>query len=113
MSSILEIEGWGFLLLLAAIIAFRLLTRKINLHGLLHRKNGSGSVSPERVQLLIATIAFAARYLTQVVQSADQHSLPNVDPQWLYTIGGSSSIYVLGKAATTFRRAEKPFEKAR
>jgi len=103
MTTILEIEVWCFLSLLGAIVAYRLLTRQINLRGLLLRKNGSGLLSPERVQLLIATLAVSGKYLSEVFQSAGSDKLPDIDPQWLYTLGGSSAVYVLGKALTTFR----------
>lgn len=102
MTTALEFEVWGFLGLLAAILAYRLLTRQINLGGLLKRKNGSGSISPERVQLLLATLAFGGKYLSDVFQTPNSDKLPDVDPQWLYTLGGSSAVYVLGKSVTTF-----------
>jgi len=104
MTAILEYEVWGFLGLLAAIVAYRLLTRQINLHGLLKRKNGSGSLSPERVQLLLATMAFGGKYLSDVFQASNSDKLPDIDPQWLYALGGSSALYVLGKSITTFRK---------
>ena len=103
MATILEIEGWGFLGVLAAIVMYRLLTRQINLSGLLQRKNGADVLSPERVQLLIATLAVSGKYLSEVFQSAGSDKLPDIDEQWLYALGGSSAIYVLGKALTTFR----------
>lgn len=103
MAKILEIEVWGFLGLLGAIVAYQLLTRKINLRGLLLRKNGSDSPSPERVQLLLATLAMSGKYLSEVFQSQGGDKLPNIDSQWLYTLGGSSAVYVLGKALTTLR----------
>jgi hypothetical protein len=99
---ILGIEGWGFLGLLGAIVAYRLLTRQINLSGLLLRKNGSGSPSPERVQLLLATLAVSGKYVFEVVHSPVHDKLPDIDPQWLLTLGGSSAVYVLGKTLTTF-----------
>ena len=42
-------EVFGFLGALAAIIAYRLLTREINLSGLLRRKQDSQALSPERL----------------------------------------------------------------
>ena len=107
MATILEIEGWGFLGLLSAIVTYRLLTRQVNLNGLLLRKNGSGSPSPERIQLLLATLAIGGKYLSEVFQSQGGDKLPDIDPQWLYVFGGSSGVYVLGKALTSFRRAQK------
>ena len=94
---ILHIEALAFLYGLAAVVGYQLLTGQINLQGILRRKDGSGQSSPERIQLLIATIAAAARYLTAVAQ-APPGILPDIDPGWLYLMGGSSSLYVLHKA---------------
>ena len=101
-TSILHFEGWGFLYLLGAMVAYRLLTRQINLKGLFLRKDGSNSVSPERVQLLIATLAMSANYLSSVAHNTG-NTMPDVRPQWLYLFGGSSGIYVAAKALTTLR----------
>ncbi len=113
MATLLKIEGWGFLGLLGAIVTYRLLTRQINLSGLLLRKNGSGSPSPERVQLLLATLAVSGKYLSEVFQSPGSDMLPDIGPQWLYVMGGSSAVYALGKALTTLRRAQKKFQTTR
>jgi hypothetical protein len=107
MIRILEIEGWGFLGLLGAILAYRLLTRQINLSGLLLRKNGSGSPSPERVQLLLATMAVGFKYLSEVFSNPGSGKLPDIDAGWLYVLGGSSAVYVLGKAFTTFKGVQE------
>jgi len=66
MEAVLEFEVWGFLGLLGAVLTYRILTRQFSLQGLLLRKNGSRSTSPERVQLLAATLALSGRYLTEV-----------------------------------------------
>ncbi len=100
-ASILRFEIWGFLLLLASTLAFQMLTRRINLSGLLSRKGQSTATSPERIQLLLATILVSARYLSDLVH-APVNSLPNISPEWLYVLGGSSAVYAAGKAVTTF-----------
>ena len=94
---ILHLEALGILYGLAAAVVFQLFTRQINLHGLLRQKDGSGEVSPERVQLLLATIAQSAHYLGEVA-TAKNGSLPDISSGWLYLLGGSSSVYVIGKA---------------
>ena len=109
---LLALEGWGFLSLLIAVIAYKILTRQINLSGLLLRKGLSSSPSPERVQLLLATIAMSARYLSSVAH-APNNALPDIDPQWLYLFGGSSAIYAAGKALTTFRKDSTKLERGK
>jgi hypothetical protein len=98
---ILHFELLGFLYLLVAVVVFQIATRRINLEGLITHKDGSDQVSPERVQLLLATIAASAAYFGQAVSSTSG-KLPDVSPQWLYLFGGSSGIYVAGKAWVTY-----------
>lgn len=99
---ILHYEGWLFLVLLAATVVYRLLVRKISLEHLLLRKTSNTAVSPERVQLLIATLALAGRYIGEVVHSTNGN-LPDISPDWLYVFGSSSGIYASVKAFTTLR----------
>ncbi len=101
--SLLEHELHAFLILLAAILVFRLLTRKIQLAGLLNRKEDAARVSPERVQLLLATLAVSAKYLGSVVHGTTG-TMPEVSREWLYLFGGSSGIYASVKAITTLTR---------
>lgn len=105
-AKILHFEALGFLFGLAAVVAFQLLTGQINLMGLLRRKDNSGQTSPERIQLLLATIAAAARYAAQVAQ-APPGTMPDIPSNWIYLMGGSSSLYVLQKAWNTYRAAQK------
>lgn len=108
---VLQFEAVGFLFGLAAVVAYQILTRQINLQGLLLRKDGTGQTSPERIQLLLATIAAASRYATQVAQ-APPGTLPDIDPNWLYLMGGSSGIYALHKAWNIFKAAQQLGEKS-
>ncbi|HZD31720.1 MAG TPA: hypothetical protein VE779_08660 [Candidatus Angelobacter sp.] len=103
---ILHIEATAFLWGLGAVVAYQMFTGQINLQGLLSRKDGSGQTSPERIQLLMATIAAAARYLAGVAQ---QHSgsVPDIDSNWLYLMGGSSSFYVIHKSWNFFKAAKQ------
>jgi hypothetical protein len=94
---LLHLEGLGILYGLAAAVIFQLFTRRINLLGLLRRKDGSGEISPERIQLLLATIAESARLIGGVATAKDA-TLPDISNGWLYLFGGSSSAYVIGKA---------------
>jgi hypothetical protein len=97
---VLHFELLGFLYVLAAVVLFKILTGQINMEGLITHKDGTGRVSPERIQLLLATIAASATYLSEAFSSTNG-SLPDVSPQWLYLLGGSSGIYVAGKAWAT------------
>jgi hypothetical protein len=100
---LLQLEVRGFLLLLTAILAYRLLTRRIALAGLLARKDDGGRISPERVQLLLATLGLSAKYLSEVLQGGTA-AMPDVSADWLIVFGGSSGIYAALKALTTLRK---------
>jgi hypothetical protein len=100
--SILRWEGQGFLYLLAAILAYKLLTRQISLGGLFARKGDGAPVSQERIQLLGATLAVSGMYLSDAMQSTNGN-LPDVSPQLIYVFAASSGIYASVKAFTTFK----------
>jgi hypothetical protein len=99
---ILRLESMGFLCLLAATLVYRMLTGRMNLSRLLARKNGSAGVSPERVQLLMATLALSAEYIREVIHSTNG-TLPDVSAHWLYVFGASSGIYASVKAYATLK----------
>ena len=81
-----------FLLALFGIVAVQLLTGQIETKKLLAKKEGDGSFSPERVQLLLATIAAAFGYLSQVLKDPTQ--FPQVPQSWLVLFGGSHTLYL-------------------
>jgi|SRR5271169_906176 len=99
---VLHFEALGFIYVLAALVAYQMLTGRINTMGLLQQKDGSQQTSPERIQLLLATLAAAANYLTEATRSTNG-TMPDISNNWLYLMGGSSGIYVLRKAWTTWR----------
>ena len=101
LTRILHFELLGFLYALAGVILFQIATGQINMDGLITHKDGSYQVSPARIQLLLATIAASATYFSQVAASTSG-TMPDVSPQWLYLMGGSSGIYVAGKAWTFY-----------
>jgi hypothetical protein len=68
-----------------------MLTGRINLSRLLARKDGSLGVSPERVQLLIATLALSAKYVGDVIHGTNG-VLPDVSAQWLYVFGEAAGF---------------------
>jgi hypothetical protein len=93
----LQLEVLAFLYALAATTFWQILTRRIQTSGLLSQNGASGQTSPGRVQLLLATIAMSATYLTQVANTTNGN-LPDVNANWLYLFGGSGGIYALEKA---------------
>ena len=98
---ILHFEILGFLYALGAVVVYQMLTGAINTKGLLAQKDRSGQTSPERVQLLLATLAAAASYLTEIAKNTGG-TMPDVSNNWLYLMGGSSGIYALRKAWKTW-----------
>jgi len=100
-AQILNFEARAFLLLLGATVAYHLLTGRISTRNLLGRKIGVKAPSPERIQLLFATILLCFRYLSSL-SHAPPGSLPSISPEWLAVFGGSSAIYAAGKAINTF-----------
>ena len=98
---ILHFELLGFLYALAAVVVYQMLTGAINVTGLLTQKDRTGQTSPERIQLLLATLAAAASYLGEVAKNTGG-TMPDVSPNWLYLMGGSSGLYALRKAWTTW-----------
>jgi len=97
LTRVLHFEVLGFLYALIAVVLYQIATRRINLEGLISHKDGRTAVSPERLQLLLATLAASATYFTQVASNTTG-IMPDVSNQWLYLFGGSSGIYVAGKA---------------
>lgn len=103
---ILRIEGMAFVVLLSALLAYRLLTREINLDGLLRNRRGA-PVSPERVQLLVATIAVSFKFLATAMHGTG-NSLPEVDAATLSVFGASSGVYAGVKALRAIRMRQDP-----
>jgi hypothetical protein len=94
---------------LFAIVGYKLLTGHINLHGLLSHRDGG--FSPERAQLLIATLASVVAYAQQAI-AAGEMSEPST--LVLSGIAGSQTLYVAGKyarhlvfSAKTIKRGNK------
>ena len=107
MELLLQVVRWEvavFLLGLAGIVAFQLMTGRINTRKLLSTKQGGskGAVSPERVQLLLMTLGTAGYYVMQASAAATSGHLPAVPNSWPAAIGGSNLIYLAGKAFASF-----------
>ena len=90
-------------------VAIQLLTGKINTSGLFYgvRRDRSRYFSPERVQLLIFTLAAALQYLSGVFQHHNSGTLPPVSQTWLALLTGSHTVYLTRKAYVNFRNRTK------
>jgi hypothetical protein len=87
---------------LAGVLVFQMLSGRIKTQGLLNDKsvNGSGGVSPARVQLLLFTMAFAFYIVAQIADSmagGKPGQFPDIDVKWLALLGGSHSIFLGSK----------------
>lgn len=82
----------GILFALFAVLVIQMLTEKINLSGLLIKKEGDRTFCPEHVQPLLATFAAASQHLGQVLK--DSSHLPAVTQDWLLLLGGSHALYL-------------------
>jgi hypothetical protein len=103
-TSLLNLELKGFLFALSALLGYRLLTRRLPLAGLLATKDAKArAVSPERVQLLIATLAVSANLLGGSLHSPDG-TMPDVSGTWVAIFGGSGGLYAAVKAFRTFKQ---------
>jgi len=110
MDLLLELVRWEvliFLVALAGLIVYQLLNGQINTQYLLYGrtsaatsddKNSNLYFSPERVQLLVATIGAALYYVMQTLTTAKSGHLPDIPDGWPALMGGSNAIYLGGKA---------------
>lgn len=93
-----------FLLVLAGLVASKILTGEINTSGLIYgrvsaRKRGQDRYfSPERVQLLVFTLGAGFYYLTLALNNPSPGKFPDVPQTWPGLLGGSNAIYLGGKA---------------
>jgi hypothetical protein len=101
-SRLLDLEASIFVYGLLVLVVLKLLNSTINIRGLLVDKSQPSRVSVERVQLLLATIAFSIQYVRAASASHDG-SLPKLGSEWLYLLGGSSTIYAVRKAVEARR----------
>ncbi len=93
---------------LAAIIAIKALTGQVNTRYLLYglRRDGTHYFSPERVQLLVATIAVAMQYV-MLSQHSEAGTMPNLPDGSLQVLGLSHAVYLGGKSWTSMLTTNK------
>ncbi len=98
------LAGGAWILGLAAVVLWQIVTGRIVIAGLLASKDADGrtSFSPARLQLLIFTVAVAARYLYSAFTSPGQASLPSLPRGVVAALGGSQMVYLGGKVFSRF-----------
>ncbi len=83
-------------------VSYQMLTGIINTDGLLYKKNGSRSLSPGRLQLLVLTVGSAFYYLMLVLGTPESKKLPELPDEFLMILGGSNLFYIGGKLYSLF-----------
>lgn len=96
-ATVLRYEIWIFLMVLAAVVAYQLLTGRINPRGLLRDKMGGRAFSPGRLQMLIVTVGGALYYVVLVLSNTKTGEFPEVPKELLLALGGSQAFYLGGK----------------
>ena len=98
MDTLLTITQFEFKILLyglALVIAYKMLTKRINTEGLLLNKD-TGRFSPARLQLLLLTLIGSGTYLAMSTVP-DSTSLPEPDELFVLMVGGSNFYYLGSK----------------
>ena len=97
----LKIAVCAWLASAAAIVAYRFVTGAISTSGLVRSKSACG-IDPERVQMLLGTVAGAGYYvaLSMALAGSDRiDRLPDMPELFLTLLGGSQFLYLAGKVA--------------
>lgn len=95
------IEIWFLLIGMAAIIIYQLATGRINLKGLLYEEKMTNKFSPDRVQLLLVSVAVALYYLLKLFK--DPTRFPMVNLNVLLALCGSNLVYIAGKYRALYK----------
>src|SRR6185295_3136604 len=97
LARVMRIEISCFMIGLAVIVLFGMLTRTINTKGLLRDKGTSSGFSPARLQLLIATVVVAFYYIGQALSNTNTGTFPTIPNEMLLILGGSHAFYLGSK----------------
>lgn len=91
-------ETIGFLVAFFIAVLWKYLRTRNPFHQLLQgdRANGTTYLSPARILLLIVTTVVTARFATLLIQNPNV--LPHLWSGYLWAVGGSQALYLLGKA---------------
>jgi hypothetical protein len=94
---VIRFEVWAIVGASAALMVYKLVTRRISTSGLL--SNGGTAIAATRVQMLVTSAFVAISYLEIVATSHDAWTLPEVPAHLLVLLGGSQAIHLGGKGA--------------
>ena len=99
-----KVETGVLLAAFAILIAYQLLTGRINTKGMFTEKKAGGGYSPVRLQLLVLSLAGLVVYMAEVIESTDTSKLPEVPVALVAVLGGSNLVYLLGKSYSLLLR---------
>ena len=102
----IQVTSLTFLLFLALIIFYQMLAGQIHVHGILRDKH-DGNFSAGRLQALIATFIVAGSYLLNIQFDSNTNSMPPVPEELLIIMGGSYSLYLIGKLRSVLQHKNK------
>jgi hypothetical protein len=94
---VLRYELFFFLITLVVIVGYRMITKQINVEGLLLDKTSGRTFSPGRLQMLIVSMSVAIYYLMLIMDIKDTTRLPDMPNEFILALGGSHGIYLMGK----------------
>src|SRR5215469_14681630 len=102
MRSLVTVARWEMIILVTAFgaVTFWRLFQSASFSGLIRSSDGTRSISPARVQLLMLTVLTALQYLLATIR--DPSHLPAVPPALVMGIGGSQALYLGAKAWSIF-----------
>jgi hypothetical protein len=86
------IEIWFLLIGLAVIIVSQLVTRSINIKGLLYEDNSAGKFCPARIQLLLVSVSVSIYYLMELYK--DHTRFPMINKYAVLVFGVSNLVYI-------------------
>jgi hypothetical protein len=86
-------EIWLILAGLAGLVAYRMLTGRINLSGLI-RTRADGPISPAKLQLLVASLGGVLAYVQQFAADPTATGLPEPSNAVLIGLGGSNALHL-------------------
>ena len=93
--SVARLEVSFILIGMVLIVAYQMLTGRINVRGLLNDTE-DGSFSVSRAQLLIFSLVGLILFITRVADS-QPGTLPDVPQELLLAVGASNGVYLLVK----------------
>jgi hypothetical protein len=100
LSTFLRYESWFLIVGLLLIVAYQLLTGRINTDGLLYEKGEKSQFSPGRLQLLVMTVGIAFYYFLQVLEQPEPKKFPELPGTLLLILAGSNLFYLGSKLSS-------------